>query len=112
MLAQLGSYSTEPKLSSLSTMSFASFYKTQEFYSWLIAAKYHQADKSMVSAAFAAMDSVCTTWWNQLHMDRRIDPANCKTLFFSAVWLTYQANYKIQEIIEYWDKMTVVAPTT
>ena len=65
-------------------MSFAPFYKTPEFYYWLIAAKYHQADKSMISSAFAAMDSVCTTWWNQLHMDRRIDPADGKIFYFSA----------------------------
>ena len=100
-------------------MSFASFYKTQEFYSWLSVASmspslYHQAEyKSMVNATVAAMDSICgITWRKQLCTERRADPANGKTLIFSSLYATYQADYTDQEIVEYWDNMTVVAPTT
>ena len=100
-------------------MSFASFYKTQEFYSWLSVANmspslYHQAEyKSMANATVAALDAISGhTWQKQFREERRADPAKGKALIFAALYATYHADYTDQEIVEYWDTMTVVAPIT
>ena len=115
MLAQLGSYSTEPNFSSLSTMSFAAFYKTQEFYDFCVGQSlYHQtSNRSLVNAAVAALDAVSGhTWQKQFREERRVDPANGKALIFAALYLTYHEDYTHQEIVEYWDIMKVVEPLT
>ena len=118
MLAQLGSYSTEPNFSSLSTMSFAAFYKTQEFYDFCVTIRkqspYHQTgDTSLVNAAVAALDTVSgPTWQKQFREERRVDPADGKARILAALYRTYHEDYTHQEIVEYLAIMKVVEPLT
>ena len=115
MVAQLGSYSTEPHFSSLSTMSFAAFYNTQEFYYFCVGQSlYHQTGyKSLVNAAVAALDAVSgPTWQKQFREERRVDPADGKALILAALYRTYHEDYTHQEIVEYWAIMKVVEPLT
>ena len=114
MLAQLGSDSTEPNFSSLSTMSFAAFYKTQEFYDFCVGLSlYHQTgDRGLVNAAVAALDTVSgPTWQKQFREERRVDPADGTALILAALYRTYHEDYTHQEIVEYWAIMKVVEPT-
>ena len=113
MLAQLGSYSTEPNFSSLSTMSFAAFYKTQEFYDFVVGRSlFHQTgDKSLVNAAVAALDAVSgPTRQKQFREDvlsgnlwtqeRRVDPADGQARILAALYRTYHEDYTHQERVE------------
>ena len=66
----------------------------------------------MFQAKAAAVDAIRGhTWRKQFFEETRTDPATGKIQNLPTLCLTYQAEYQLWEIIVYWDKLTVVAPT-